>query len=1242
VKEEKVRMKRASSIMMSILLLASILAVSLTTRNVETTGTVHIMATGSIDPPTAPIQLDYSTSSTPPPTEWNKTYGGAGNDRAYSVVQTTDGGYAIAGSTLSYGAGGADFWLVKTDAGGNEQWDKTYGGASDDVAYCIVKTVDGGYAIGGFTLSFGSGVYCFWLIKTDANGNRQWDKTYEGNCNYGCSLVQTCDGGFALAACDAEASDFWLAKTDASGNLEWSRTYGEGGKIDIAYSVVQAMDGGYAVAGYIVAAEGRDAWLVKTDASGNMQWNKTYGGGYNDGARSLIRTSDGGFALAGYTQSFSPNGPWLVRTDSSGNVQWNKTYGGGAGGPSCAYSVVQTTDGGYAMAAVEWVGQDDFWLIRTDASGDMQWNATYRGGNHATAHSIVQTADGGFALAGYKISSLTGYDFWLVKAESRYFFPIGTYVIPMDEKQGGLAPENVTVYGFIWAILNGDAAIGRVIEPLDIVLKTATWPQGTVYSGGVILVTAEYGGIIAENLLNFTIVTIDTLTESTVISLGQLLQIMKPTRILVIQGIWGHTELTLDRMKLPYTLVDQSQIENNATLIHDYDLVVDDCPGWWGLGGMGSVIAANFIAFARNGGEAMFTDIALNDLTYLFPDFVNVVDNLDWTGNVTIHNPPLTGFPAEFPSQYPSSFPQTAKIYTMGGGRIVDTILNATEVRVLMDTSDYGGENRTLAFYFPFGSGLIEGFAYHPQEETENVTGDPYSYVVGNMFYGNKFIHANQVHDVTATSVKPSKTIVGQGYSLSVNVTVVNQGDFTEALNVTLHADSGGSTGFREPITIVENSGNTLTDYQVLLTMDTASLISAGRMRSDCGDIRFMDSAGFEIPYWIESGINSGETRIWVKVPSIPSSENTTIYMYYGNPSLSSTSDGNATFCLFDDFDSLDTTKWTVSELGYGKVSVSDGELVLNATSRSWSSDVSIVSKSVWQGSYTIGARARRLAALGESHTGAIWRANEGGYWYGLEHWVYQDCYNTADHAALSISGDTGITSSGLTAVPISDLGVIGYVKRDYPRKDYYSVLDGAQQAGLLNEVANGSWTTVQNTNRIGISANNYNSYPLFDYRYDWIFISKYVNPEPTTQIGEEEAGQTEIASQTANLGSGASATITFAWNTSGFAKGNYSISAYAWPVPGETSTADNNFTGGWVVVSMVGDLTGGTPNVWDFVPDGKVAGVDISVVSRCFGSWPDAQPPMRWEPNCDINNNGQVDGSDVATVARHFGESSP
>jgi len=350
----------------------------------------------------------------------NKTYGGTGTDIAYSMVKTSDGGYALAGSTNSFGAGGNDFWLVKTDSLGNMLWNKTYGAAGDDVAYSVVQTSDGGYALAGTSNSWvpGDG-YDMWLVKTDGSGNVRWSLTYGGTgLDVAYSVVQTKDGGYALAgytnSFGAGGFDFWLVKTDSNGNMLWNKTYGGTGT-DIAYSMVQTSDGGYALAGYTdsFGAGGADFWLVKTDASGNMLWNKTYGGTGADEAYSVVQTSDGGYALAGITNSFGAGGWdfWLVKTDMNGNMLWNKTYGGT--GDDYASSMIQTSDGGYAIAG-ETISFGGSWLVKTDANGNMLWNKTYGG----VAYSVVQTSDGGYALAGYAGYGAGGYDFWLVRTDS--------------------------------------------------------------------------------------------------------------------------------------------------------------------------------------------------------------------------------------------------------------------------------------------------------------------------------------------------------------------------------------------------------------------------------------------------------------------------------------------------------------------------------------------------------------------------------------------------------------------------------------------------------------------------------------------------------------------------------------------------------------------------------------------------------------------------------------------------------
>jgi hypothetical protein len=305
---------------------------------------------------------------------WQQNYGGPNDDRAYSMVQTSDGGLALAGFTMSYGAGLLDFYLIKTDGSGNLSWNQTYGGAGSEVANSLVQTSDGGYALAGATESFGAGGSDFWLVKTDTNGNMMWNQTYGGTDFDGAqSVVQTSDGGFALAG-----------RTDSFG------------------------------AGHY------DFWLVKTDANGNMIWNKTYGGTDHDEATSLMQTSDEGYVLAGSANSFDNGGVWLVKTDVSGNMIWNKTYGQQI--DKKAQSVIETSDGGYALT-----GTGGYvWLIKTNGNGDILFYQTYAGTQWYegytqvdNAYCLVQTSNGDYALAGYTISNKEGVspDAFLIKPD---------------------------------------------------------------------------------------------------------------------------------------------------------------------------------------------------------------------------------------------------------------------------------------------------------------------------------------------------------------------------------------------------------------------------------------------------------------------------------------------------------------------------------------------------------------------------------------------------------------------------------------------------------------------------------------------------------------------------------------------------------------------------------------------------------------------------------------------------------
>jgi uncharacterized delta-60 repeat protein len=366
-------------------------------------------------------------AQTGPDTLWTRTYGGNSDDRGYSILQTTDGNFVAAGWTQSFGAGSVDFYLMKMNSQGDTLWTRTYGGSSADRAYSAQQTTDGGYILAGYTISFGAGGQDYYLVKTNSSGDTLWTRTYGGALNDEAkSVQQTADGGYIIAgwtqSFGAGGSDFYLIKTNSAGDTLWTRTYGGNGN-DEPHSVQQTADSGYIIAGGTTSfgAGNYDAYLVKTNAQGDTLWTRTYGGIQSDYMYSVQQTTDSGYIVAGGAASFGAGNydAYLVKTNAQGDTLWTRTYGSSQADQ--AYAVQQTADGGYFVAGYTesfGSGAADYYLVKTDNAGDTLWTRTYGGSSDDYALCIEQTSDSGYVVMGFTESFGAGMaDFYLVRME---------------------------------------------------------------------------------------------------------------------------------------------------------------------------------------------------------------------------------------------------------------------------------------------------------------------------------------------------------------------------------------------------------------------------------------------------------------------------------------------------------------------------------------------------------------------------------------------------------------------------------------------------------------------------------------------------------------------------------------------------------------------------------------------------------------------------------------------------------
>ena len=424
--------------------------------------------------------ISFSTAKSQPVIKWQKSVGGSCNEIAYSIIQNAIGNYVLAGYTtsndgdISGNHGYNDMWVMEMSEGGNILWKQCYGGANDEKAFEIIQTSDGGYAVAGYTASNNGGMiqnhhdttfvnYDYWVIKLDNTGNLQWSKCYGGTSNdYGNSIVAAPGGGYFVAGSSRSHDwdktfwyqpfeDFWIIKIDALGNLIWEKTYG-GTAWDFVKGLASTSDGGVVVTGDTDSDDGdltgnhgiSDFWIIKLDSVGGLEWQRNYGGSEHDWPYDVIQTFDNHYVVAGWTQSDDGDVTglhgtiglpdfWVLKLDSAGNLIWQKTLGGSSSEE--AYSIIENPwDHSYTLSGFSGSTDGDvsfrrggMWIVNLDTSGTINWERSFGGSKGAYGECIATTSDQGFIVCGESKSSdldLTvnhdSTDWWVLKLTDNY------------------------------------------------------------------------------------------------------------------------------------------------------------------------------------------------------------------------------------------------------------------------------------------------------------------------------------------------------------------------------------------------------------------------------------------------------------------------------------------------------------------------------------------------------------------------------------------------------------------------------------------------------------------------------------------------------------------------------------------------------------------------------------------------------------------------------------------------------
>ncbi len=398
-----------------------------------------------------------------PQIQWAKSFGGSESDFPSAIELTSDKGYIIAGGSYSsdFDIAGhhgttdfSDFWIVKLDSNGVLEWQRSLGGDSDDVARSIKQTKDGGYILAGYSnsknwdVSGNHGGYDYWIVKLDENGKIIWQRSYGGTGDDKAFSVElSSDDGYVIAGTSysndmdvtghhgsAGSADCWVIKLNSVGELQWEKSFG-GTQDDAANEIKRTSDNGFIIAAYLTSMH--DFTAIKIDSLGNEKWESSVGGSGDEEAFSIDVTKDGGFILAGYSDSkdgavtgnHGNTDYWIVKLDSVGKLLWQKSFGGSDA--EAAYSIKPTFDAGFIIAGISSSndfdvsgnhGGNDYWLVKLDSIGNLQWQKSLGGPGEEFALCVRQTSDSGYVIAGSSdfdggdvTDNHNHEDFWVVK-----------------------------------------------------------------------------------------------------------------------------------------------------------------------------------------------------------------------------------------------------------------------------------------------------------------------------------------------------------------------------------------------------------------------------------------------------------------------------------------------------------------------------------------------------------------------------------------------------------------------------------------------------------------------------------------------------------------------------------------------------------------------------------------------------------------------------------------------------------